>query len=204
VIIAWDVCDRTPRLAWKTMESEGVLEFPGQKPSKVLLNAIDERVQALGPIEKIAVLRGPGSFTGIRTGLASALGLKAALDVPCMGFTKFQVMAMLLPETTGALVLAGPRNSFFIQHLQSGVLAGEPEQVNHSELPSSVTLFSDSDFADVSTTLLNVDYALGCAQLAAQQDDPVAFSLEPLYIRPADTIVGKPLITKLLEQIHQE
>ncbi len=39
----------------------------------------------LTEVDIIAVSRGPGSFTGIRIGLATALGLSRSLDIPCVG-----------------------------------------------------------------------------------------------------------------------
>jgi tRNA threonylcarbamoyl adenosine modification protein YeaZ len=44
-------------------------------------------------IDLIAVSRGPGSFTGIRIGLATALGLSRSLDIPCVGVPLFDAIA---------------------------------------------------------------------------------------------------------------
>ncbi len=40
----------------------------------------------------VAATVGPGSFTGIRIGLASARGIAFAAGVPCLGFTTLEVM----------------------------------------------------------------------------------------------------------------
>src|SRR6185503_16866701 len=36
-------------------------------------------------ITKLAVSTGPGSYTGIRIGIGTALGLKNGLNIPCVG-----------------------------------------------------------------------------------------------------------------------
>lgn len=57
-----------------------------KKHSVTLLPAVHSLLSILGreagDIELIAVSTGPGSFTGIRIGVASAIGLAQALDVP--------------------------------------------------------------------------------------------------------------------------
>ena len=49
-------------------------------------------------IDMIAVSNGPGSFTGIRIGLATALGLKNSLGIPCFGVSLLAAVAATFSE----------------------------------------------------------------------------------------------------------
>ena len=51
-----------------------------------------------GDLTSIVVSTGPGSYTGIRVGLATAFGLRAALEVPCFGLTSLEALSLLGPE----------------------------------------------------------------------------------------------------------
>ncbi|MGR4862588.1 tRNA (adenosine(37)-N6)-threonylcarbamoyltransferase complex dimerization subunit type 1 TsaB [Caulobacter sp. LARHSG274] len=44
-------------------------------------------------LTRIAVTVGPGSFTGLRVGLAFAKGLAAALSIPCVGINSLEALA---------------------------------------------------------------------------------------------------------------
>ena len=47
----------------------------------------------LSELDLIAVARGPGSFTGVRIGVATAKGLSWGLDKPCCGVSTLEAMA---------------------------------------------------------------------------------------------------------------
>lgn len=55
-----------------------------------LLNAADWK---LGELDFIGVVRGPGSFTGIRIGIATAQGLAQVLKIPLIGITSLDTLA---------------------------------------------------------------------------------------------------------------
>ncbi|MGD9020078.1 MAG: tRNA (adenosine(37)-N6)-threonylcarbamoyltransferase complex dimerization subunit type 1 TsaB [Desulfuromonadales bacterium] len=48
-------------------------------------------------LDGIAVVHGPGSFTGLRVGLATAKGLSLATGCPLLGISSLQCVAMQLP-----------------------------------------------------------------------------------------------------------
>jgi tRNA threonylcarbamoyl adenosine modification protein YeaZ len=57
---------------------------------KTLLAQVDIKSS---DIDLVAVSRGPGSFTGIRIGLATALGLARSLDIRCIGVPVMDAVA---------------------------------------------------------------------------------------------------------------
>jgi tRNA threonylcarbamoyladenosine biosynthesis protein TsaB len=46
---------------------------------------LDESSFSFADVDRVAIALGPGSFTGIRIGLATALGLQTALSIRCLG-----------------------------------------------------------------------------------------------------------------------
>ena len=55
--------------------------------------------EALENVKAVAVTTGPGSFTGIRVGLAIAKGFAAAKDLPIIPMTNFELIYNRLPDT---------------------------------------------------------------------------------------------------------
>lgn len=72
-----------------------------------------------GDIELFAAASGPGSFTGLRIGLATVKGLAATLDRPCLGIPTLHAVAHAAgpSEATVALLPAG-RGEVFVQLLK--------------------------------------------------------------------------------------
>ena len=69
----------------------------GAPRSKLLLAAVDLVVEDAGversTIDRVVVTRGPGSFTGIRAGLATAAGLVAAIGVEVFAYDSLTTQA---------------------------------------------------------------------------------------------------------------
>jgi tRNA threonylcarbamoyladenosine biosynthesis protein TsaB len=73
----------------------------GRDHGRLLMPTIEETMRRLGrepgEIAAVAAARGPGSFTGLRVGLAVARGLAVALGVPAYGIGSLHVLAAGVP-----------------------------------------------------------------------------------------------------------
>ncbi len=63
-------------------------------------------------LDRIGVVIGPGSFTGLRVGLAFAKGLSLALDISCVGVGTLEALAAGEPGLVAAAIAARPGQVF--------------------------------------------------------------------------------------------
>ena len=83
----------------------------GLTHSRTLLPMVDAMLKnadlTLDDINAIAIAAGPGSFTGLRIGIAAVKGLAWAADKPCLGVSTLEAMAYHgIAAGEGALVCA--------------------------------------------------------------------------------------------------
>ena len=79
-------------------------------------------------IDRIGVTVGPGSFTGLRVGLAFALGLGAALDRPVVGVSTLDALAASVPaKGMVAAVIDARRGQVYARLFRDGAPLGEAE-----------------------------------------------------------------------------
>lgn len=82
----------------------------GLTHSRTLMPLVDGMLKAaelpLENVDLIAVAQGPGSFTGLRIGVAAAKGLAWAKDLPCCGVSTLVAMAQNLRHLNGEIVCA--------------------------------------------------------------------------------------------------
>lgn len=66
---------------------------------------LNQQNWSLGDLDAIGVVRGPGSFTGVRAGLAAAKGLCEATGLPLAAVSRLEVLlkSALLPDGVAAL-----------------------------------------------------------------------------------------------------
>ena len=82
----------------------------GLTHSRTLMPMVEDMLKnselTLEGIDAIAVAAGPGSFTGLRIGIAAVKGLAWAADKPCIGVSTLEAMAWPLAHVTGTIVCA--------------------------------------------------------------------------------------------------
>jgi len=96
-----------------------------------------EGARDFADIDRIAVNIGPGSFTGVRVGVAAARGLALTLDKPAIGVTAFEALAdeahILKPEQPVSVVLEAHRGVLYCQHFTAGLSPASRPQIATAE-----------------------------------------------------------------------
>jgi tRNA threonylcarbamoyladenosine biosynthesis protein TsaB len=194
--LAFDTATAVATSALVDTGSNGHLEVLGERVSRAqtLLEDVDALLRQGGAhpseLDRLAVGVGPGSFTGIRIGLAVARGLALSLDLPGSGVSTLAALAAGAP---GALpVVDAKRREVFT------LIGGEPRVLSPQELPLEESTVCVGDGARRYRTLLeergavvpsdederHLPHARYHAALAGEPGS--VDELEPLYLRIPD------------------
>ena len=154
-----------------------------------LQNVLDEAGKTLKEIQVVIANVGPGSFTGVRIGLATARALGLALQIPVWGVTAFEAYAYGVKEPT-AVVLESLRDEVFVQTFDAkGQPVDEPHVCAAEDVPvmalcgSAAERVAEVNHARVVSPACSMAQAM--AQIAfARQKDPLPPN--PMYVRDAD------------------
>ncbi len=180
-------------------------EMLGRGHAERLLPMIDEMLAAhdvkYTDIDRLAVITGPGAYTGVRVGVAAARGLALADKIPCLGFTSLEV-AMASGGLADGLILstvAGRGDTVFAQ-----IFTKQNGKVSDYKAPRSITLDearscgADHIIGSGRVQLgidneISQDHMPNCYRLAllASRADPDAHPAEPTYFRAADALPAK-------------
>ncbi|WP_306117306.1 MULTISPECIES: tRNA (adenosine(37)-N6)-threonylcarbamoyltransferase complex dimerization subunit type 1 TsaB [unclassified Roseitalea] len=156
-------------------------------------------------LDGIAVTIGPGSFTGIRVGVAAARGYALALDVPATGVTTLEALAMqavaeIAPDAPFGTVIQGGRGQLFIQHFgPDGAARDEPAAIAETEAagridagtallvgngagPAAASIAASGRAAPCAA----IDRPVGTIEAVARAGMRFSHRPVPLYLREAD------------------
>jgi tRNA threonylcarbamoyl adenosine modification protein YeaZ len=121
-------------------------------------------------LDRIGVGIGPGNFTGIRISVSAARGLAMGLDIPAVGVSTFEAIALDAPNRVPSV--AAPRGQAYVAPTAKAPYLATPEEV--------LSLMEDGALATAQPEIL----AIQIAKIAAGK--PADALPAPLYIRPAD------------------
>ena len=153
----------------------------------MIVAALAQAKCAFSDIDRIAVTRGPGSFTGVRVGLAAARGIGFATGKPVIGIDRFSIYKSLHPSAKNLLVVIdSKRAELFCKFFPQTGKAQDACMMTESEIREFTAAQTDTEIAgDIATP--DDDVLAACAQLAVQADaNNPDFLPRPLYLRAPD------------------
>lgn len=162
------------------------MEGQGSRNEK-LLPAIDWILSESGigrqSIDLFAVTRGPGSFTGVRVGLATVQGLALALGRPVCAISTHEAIALGSGRSDVTIVDDAGRGEFYVSSFENGVETAAPH------LQQS----ADRDALTVAAFLQRENVAAACARRAAaivRSGHLTRYAdVTPIYVRLAEAEV---------------
>lgn len=210
-LLAFDTGSPVVSVALAQADRVDTLATPQGRSSRELIAMIDELLAGAGlearDLGGIGASRGPGSFTGLRVGLATAIGLHQASGVRAGAMSTFEVLASHYAERTASrdpvvvAVVDAHRDRWFAQRMRLGA-DGTARADGPPEIRSRADL-EQTDFPVVghgASTLEVPAGAVDATELAPNMlrqmragDFPWALStlVEPLYLRPPATSTPK-------------
>ena len=173
--------------------------------TEALLNNLEIKPADLG---LIAVSKGPGSFTGVRIGVAAVKGLAWGLDIPVCGVSTLEAMAYQTRETGVIIcpVMDARREQVYnavfewrdgelVRLCDDRAISLEDLASDLQSYDSPVLLIGDGvdvckaheAFANYRTApeLMRYQTAYGVALAAVNKKTIPATELEPFYLRPS-------------------
>lgn len=161
----------------------------------MIKEVMDEAGIAFSALERIGVTLGPGTFTGVRTGIAMARGLALALDRPVVGIDTLSAIAANARSDKTPLVIAADARRDEVYFATAGsapvvlpvgeavhrlpesesFILGTGAEALIALAPGRLIRLEDGDLPDAR------NFAALCAGLV-----PSGTPAEPLYLRPPD------------------
>jgi tRNA threonylcarbamoyladenosine biosynthesis protein TsaB len=209
--IAIEASTRAPSIAIQLGDQVLEERLAGDAPhASDLLPALERLLARIGAaprdIERIVVGLGPGSYTGVRVGVATALGLARGSGAALRGVASMEALAWgeLEPGQTGSVLLDARASELYFATYRRSADALEvltaPCITTRAELPSLLVpharLFADPDAlraADLETrtdlqlarnVVPRASALLDLGLRRFERDGPQpAAALEPLYLR---------------------
>lgn len=192
------------------LKTESMMRGQDARLVPLVEEVMAEAKMTYADLDRIAVTRGPGSFTGLRVGLATARGIGLAAEKPVVGIDRFSIYGKMFEkrDSTFLVVLESRRLELFIKTLKPSDTApfnpeesemlppdeikascdADPDCMIVGDKPASLAALIDADrFLEPSQ-----DEVIACAELAASAEAGTEHVLpRPLYLRAPDVTMPK-------------
>lgn len=172
----------------------------------LLNDTLKEANLNLKDIDRVSIVTGPGSFTGLRIGLAFARGLGLALGVPVIGVNTLEAAASLSGDTPVRVALMAkkrpPDRSWWVDTVEAGrgavrgpqELGEEALAALHVRDPRPIVTDDTNQLGKLlpgASILQGAPSAVTAAQIACQTEDPTTRPPLAAYVREPDADLPK-------------
>ena len=168
-----------------------------ERLAPMLAEAMTGAGASFADLDRVGVTVGPGSFTGLRVGLAFAKGLAVARGIPCVGIGTLEALAASVGGI-GRVIAAvdAKREQLYLQSFEGGHAEAEPEaifirDIRFSNSSYELTVVGSGAavlvpaFRNARIVPLAAPDPVAIARLAAAAD-PASTPPQPIYLRPPD------------------
>lgn len=219
-ILCFDVSNNSCSVA--IANGQEILAFkqeltPSVQAEKLLVmieSALNETNMWYSDIDYLCVTVGPGSFTGIRIGLATAKGIIYASDIKGIAVTNFEaafyrLKMQITSFDSAVIILNAYRNQLYVQQFFKDGKSLDPMLMdsndikNYLENQSGTLVCAGSGLKEVYHQIKDIDklillprfQTVRAIHIARFADEKINFgkfsAIEPLYIKPPDAIPPK-------------
>lgn len=183
------------------LRSEPMVKGHSERIAGFARDAAAEAGVGFADLDRIGVTVGPGSFTGLRVGLAFAQGLGAALDRPVVGVSALDALAASVGDVAAvAALIDARRGQVYARFWRGGAAEGAAEALMLDAAAARIAVLGPDAVLVGSGAALFAEAAGGpslkvlegpapeaLARLAAAAD-PALAPARPLYLRAPDAI----------------
>lgn len=140
--------------------------------SVILMDAIDEVLRSLSlnisECDFFGVVTGPGSFTGIRIGIATIKGFALAADKPVVGVTAFDLAAYNVEREKFYVLINAAHDCYYACGYNKGEVILPPSYITRAEAETLNPVFAFENLP-FESTLLRPDECLYKAVLCGKK-----------------------------------
>lgn len=181
------------------LRSEPMVKGHSERIAGFARDAAAEAGVGFADLDRIGVTVGPGSFTGLRVGLAFAQGLAAALNRPLVGLSALDALAASVDATpASAALIDARRGQVYARFWRDGVAEGPAEALTLETAADRIGRMESGAVLVGSGAPLFAEIAPGAARRALEGPAPEALArlaaaadprlapARPLYLRAPD------------------